>query len=320
MKRKCRSYPTLILTAVAIVPMLDDFIHWSHHIRLDAMTSTFVDVHDLNLPAASNMEDLGVLILSICGCFLEVSGIMGCCIWMNRTQATEHRKKRRIDVCRFLFVLLMAALILITVCSRLYLYFDLRYFTISEKLVEASMKKNMKLYQHDDNARKSWDKLQIGFECCGVQNNTDWITYTNRPEVPESCCTVYECDCTSAVHNIGCLRNLTFHINQQVRYGTTDWQTTCLAILVFLFLALVKTLSFSRKEFCGEHHLCKSRKYRLLVEEDYRAIENDNARAAHTETEDSDVRLLINESDELDEVGGHLRVEYSDDEKLSETE
>ena len=59
MKRKCRSYPTLILTTVAIVPMLDDFINWSHSIALNKMTTTFVKVHDMKFPAASNMEDLG---------------------------------------------------------------------------------------------------------------------------------------------------------------------------------------------------------------------------------------------------------------------
>ena len=139
-----------MLTAVAIIPMVDDFIHWTHNITLDAMTSTFITKHDLNLPAASNMEDLGIFILSICGCFLEISGVVRCCLWMDAKKTEERRyQKRRIDVCRFLFVLLMSALILVTVCSRTYLYLDLRYFRISEDFIVDSMRNKMKGYSYD---------------------------------------------------------------------------------------------------------------------------------------------------------------------------
>ncbi len=45
----------------------------------------------------------------------------------------------------------------------------------------------MKLYSFDHTITKSWDKLQILFECCGTENYTDWLKYTNLSHVPASC-------------------------------------------------------------------------------------------------------------------------------------
>ena len=277
MKRKCRSCPTLILTTVAIVPMLDDFINWSHNITLDKMTTTFIKVHDMKFPAASNMEDLGILILTICGCLVEVSGVLGCCLWWNASKSGGPRPtKQKIDLCRFSFVLLMAAMLFITVCSRIYLYCELRHFHVHEEILVQSMENTMKHHPYDPDVLNSWNKLQIGYECCGIHNYTDWYqTLENR--VPDSCCKVYKTNCAknlSIIENIyqnGCLQNLTFHINEQVRYQTTDWQTACLAIVVCLVLCLFKTMSYSRKEFCRPCLCCReTKKYKLLE------MDNDN--------------------------------------------
>ena len=351
--RKCRSYPTLILTTVAIVPMLDDFINWSHSIALDKMTTTFIKVHDMKYPAASNMEDLGILILTVCGCLVEVSGVLGCCLWWNATKhGGQPLTKRKIDLCRFSFVLLMAALLLITVCSRVYLYYDLRHFKVREEMVASSMKEKMKHYPYDVDVARSWDKLQFGYECCGIHNLSDWRE-TMDTAVPDSCCKLYKTDCgknTTTIEHIfqkGCLGNFTFHINEQVRYQTTDWQTTCLAIVVCLALCLIKTLSYSRKEFCGSCLCRKTTKYKLLendefeevayqddVEPDvmtgsdtrYERVTGSDTRSEHYDVivsdtdelqyDDSDIRLLINDNESLNMTQGVLNIEYSDDDRL----
>ncbi|ESP04271.1 hypothetical protein LOTGIDRAFT_237453 [Lottia gigantea] len=43
-------------------------------------------------------------------------------------------------------------------------------------------------YGKNDGVTKTWDKLQRKFECCGVDNYTEWFDYTADKSVPESCC------------------------------------------------------------------------------------------------------------------------------------
>ena len=344
MKRKCRSYPTLFLTTVAIIPMLDDFINWTHNITLDKMTTTFIKVHDMKFPAASNMEDLGILILTICGCLVEVSGVLGCCLWWNASKSGRQRPtKRRVDFCRFSFVLLMAALLLITACSRIYLYYKLRHFDVHEEVLVHAVKNTMTHFPYDAEVAKSWNKLQIGYECCGISNYSDWYQILEN-RVPDSCCKAYKTDCaknisTGNIYQNGCLQNLAFHVNEQVRYQTTDWQTTCLAIVVCVVLCLIKTISYSRKEFCRPCICCtETRKYELLEvdddEEDDKVVPyHDDVEASmvivsenlhgdiisdsdELQYDDSDLRLLMTDNESLNVAQGVLNIEYSDDEKL----
>jgi len=54
---------------------------------------------------------------------------------------------------------------------------------VSEYL-QTNMEKSLTKF----NATKDWDAMQKELECCGVQHYDDWITKSNKSEVPPSCC------------------------------------------------------------------------------------------------------------------------------------
>jgi len=56
------------------------------------------------------------------------------------------------------------------------------------EVIDEKMKETMFQYsKNESEIVKAWDTLQRGFECCGVQNTTDWLDKLNNT-VPMYCC------------------------------------------------------------------------------------------------------------------------------------
>lgn len=72
----------------------------------------------------------------------------------------------------------------------------------------------MKNYGEDghEGVTDTWKKLQEEFECCGVNNYSDWTTVAklNRTDLPKSCCKEKDCDVTKTaeIYSKGCATTL----------------------------------------------------------------------------------------------------------------
>ena len=77
------------------------------------------------------------------------------------------------------------------------------------------------LSKHID--QRKWDKVQIWFDCCGVNNYTYW--QSRHEAVPDSCCKDYSPGCGNftslyQINERGCVPNVTAHVNEQIRCHT----------------------------------------------------------------------------------------------------
>jgi len=88
---------------------------------------------------------------------------------------------------------------------------------------ENQMKVTMVLY--DDkfffNIKKQWDTLQKDYNCCGVNEPSDWKTKygSNKERVPSSCCTNYMDECNLYSSNLkpnGCLDPLINDLDNRI--------------------------------------------------------------------------------------------------------
>ena len=67
-------------------------------------------------------------------------------------------------------------------------------------IVQDTMKIGLKAYNVDgkESVSDGWDHIQTEFQCCGVNNSTDWTTsiaFNNTENVPSSCCVKQESGC-----------------------------------------------------------------------------------------------------------------------------
>ena len=101
---------------------------------------------------------------------------------------------------------------------------------------------------HDFKQAPYSNKMQVFFDCCGINNYTDWSS-----KIPHSCCIdLKKHNCTENVSDIfqtGCLKSLNAFVNVQVRGQTFYVQVHCLAVGVILLLIGVMSLLFARKVY-----------------------------------------------------------------------
>lgn len=92
-----------------------------------------------------------------------------------------------------------------------------------EEYVRDNMSSNLDKYTTDDVVQSAWDGVQEAFDCCGVNNYTDWKD-TMRSNVPDSCCidpkegcgTNYSLD---KINREGCLSLLVDEIKNYAIYA-----------------------------------------------------------------------------------------------------
>ncbi|XP_075708274.1 CD63 antigen [Rhinoderma darwinii] len=74
-----------------------------------------------------------------------------------------------------------------------------------------TIKDGLSKYNTTADAKKGIDDLQKEFQCCGINNFTDWQNYDpfkNKQQVPDSCCKEFAVDCgknLSGIYTVGCV-------------------------------------------------------------------------------------------------------------------
>ena len=127
--------------------------------------------------------------------------------------------------------------------------FSVRTRNTPVSILEKPMLLSLDSYSSDPEIAKSWNQLQVVYKCCGVHKNSDWFGRSFREysrecsqqgfpnSVPDSCCKQLTIDCGRNVTNpeniyqVGCLKSLAIHINQQVRLTIQSWYGECLTFL-----------------------------------------------------------------------------------------
>ena len=108
--------------------------------------------------------------------------------------------------------------------------------------------------------QRKWDKVQIWFDCCGVNNYTYW--QSRHEAVPDSCCKDYRPGCGNftsldQINKRGCVPNVTAHVNEQIRCHTIPDQANfalafcSLIIFCFVILAWAWLKSGAHLKWCS---------------------------------------------------------------------
>ncbi|KAJ8722917.1 hypothetical protein PYW07_004097 [Mythimna separata] len=108
---------------------------------------------------------------------------------------------------QFYFVAGYVALLLVTLILEIAIMivaFSLSNAAMEE--IQVPMTETIQLYRNREDITEMWDDLQRGFQCCGVQDHTNWI----QSQLPISCCPIeygaispFECTKDNAF-KVGC--------------------------------------------------------------------------------------------------------------------
>ena len=158
-----------------------------------------------------------------------------------------------------------------------FISFSVRNRNIPVSILEQPMLLSLDSYSSDPEVAKSWNQLQVICECCGVHKNSDWFGRSfhgysrecDQPgfpnNVPDSCCKQLTIDCGRNITNpeniyqVGCLKCLAIHIDQQVRLTIESWYGECLT-----FFGLF-TLWFGSVSVYVCVCVCMCRKYKVFI-------------------------------------------------------
>lgn len=109
-----------------------------------------------------------------------------------------------------------------------------------------SLRVTQSLYSRNHKAFTTWNSIQQNFKCCGVEYYLEWLKYSSRLSIPDSCCVFYSVDCgrvavkTLVFHKDGCI----FEIHRWVlRQGIAATILVIISILLKI-LALVLSLHY----------------------------------------------------------------------------
>lgn len=143
-----------------------------------------------------------------------------------------------------MFAVLLSVLLILEVSAAIAAY--VMRADISES-IEGNMYDSLTDYNKTNDAKSSWDFMQIRLECCGVRQPADWkdshIIFDNKSSVPTSCCQYSECQ-HGALHIHGCLDRLTGIVSESalmLGVGATCVALVQLLGVVFAFM-LAKTI------------------------------------------------------------------------------
>ena len=224
----------------------------SNFVELDTMTSYFVKKHSLGLPDTDTL--VSWVFVVTCVAVADPIFTLGCCMLFFRNAFTgQRRTQRMLNVLYFgLYYALSFTFLLYAACVS-YVYIQLKLYSVSESVLRDCMDDTLYTYLYFS---KSWDKLQFRYECCGVDNYTDWFNVpifdvSNNHDVPDSCCKTYASNCgknVSDVANIyqnGCLKSLGIHIRGQVLVSTTYFQIICISFIAVFAVSFYVTFSYT---------------------------------------------------------------------------
>ena len=184
-----------------------------------------------------------------------------CCLCFNVAYVRGQRaRERKRDLCRFRLFLVLA--ILIYGPSSGFLFYN--YHALSH--YEASKEHVSEYLKYSYPSTRTWDKIQLWFECCGLNSYKYWVDKWEMNAVPDSCCKtqLYAQGCghfkkLDQINTNGCLPNVTDYINSRMRYHTKNKQIFALLCGTAMAIGCIMIIHLTRKEYYGEFSCFKTR-------------------------------------------------------------
>ena len=263
-KQMCRSCPTLFLLVLLLLPLVCAFYNIDSssvsrqlHVPMDPIATEITKWDCLDNSDYFVLFFAWSFAVSVLSVILIIwSFAFECCLCFNMAYVRGQRaRERKTDLCRFRLFLVLAVLIYAPSAGFcFYRYHQLRY-EVPEKTIANCL-------QSAD--ERMWDKFQIWFDCCGIQNYTFWFHHWD-PDVnivPDSCCKSYEPHCGNfskldQIYLNGCLPNVTDYVNDQMRHHTMYNQLFALICGITMIIGYCVILHLSRTEYYGDFMCCK---------------------------------------------------------------
>ncbi len=102
-------------------------------------------------------------------------------------------------------------------------------------------KSDLKLFLNktlcERHARNSWNKLQVFYTCCGIENANDWIGLCKQSKIPAACRSFSDRLSLPA----GCLDSFSDHMRPQLLLSNFTVVLAYLALCIFVGLSLQKS-------------------------------------------------------------------------------
>ena len=145
---------------------------------------------------------------------------------------------------------------------------------IPVSILEQPMLLSLDSYFSNPEIAMSWNQLQVLYECCGVHKNSDWFgrrfrEYSHECDepgfpnnVPNSCCKHVTIDCGRNITNpeniyqVGCLKSLAIHIDQQIQLTIESWCGKCFTFLGLSNLWLGSVCVYVCVYMCRKYRVC----------------------------------------------------------------
>ena len=212
-----------------------------------------------------------------------LSIIFDCCVCCNtmlvRAQRLQERNRDKFRIA--LFTTMALGVYIPPAINCFITFFELYNFNASQADIAHQLSNYID--------QRTWDKVQIWFDCCGVNNYTYW--YSHQDVVPDSCCKVYRPGCgkftsVDQINERGCMPDVAVHVNEQIKYHTESTQAMFALAFCGLILGCFGILTWAWRKRIA-HIKCCSRN---------RANEDDerNDDGGHLEVDHEEVRLIHN--------------------------
>jgi len=111
------------------------------------------------------------------------------------------------------------------------------------ELIKTDMRNSMKHFNQSDSVQETWNTIQTQYQCCGIQQFSDWEISRHTNELPESCCRnkgeIPRCQLhinPEDVWTVGCL---TRYKNGGITVGSVSMAVAVLMLNGLIFTLLV---------------------------------------------------------------------------------
>ena len=161
--------------------------------------------------------------------------IFWCCVSFSdaplRVQTVIQKKTESVYSCTFVTLLVCVVFSFLSATPALGCAFEL--FPVTTDRGRECHQRTMSSLNHYSSyphIAERWNQLQVGYECCGAYNYSDWYRAISPNNVPDSCCKQVTNGCGRNISNpeniyqMGCLRSFVIHIRAEIG------QVECLAI------------------------------------------------------------------------------------------
>ncbi|KAF5307691.1 hypothetical protein FQR65_LT06746 [Abscondita terminalis] len=132
------------------------------------------------------------------------------------------------------YAVILIILFLLQVSIGVYAFLQFKQSNNSERFsIEQGLTETMNLYDHNEQARETFDTLQSQLKCCGVKGPKDWNRIKVGDSVPSSCCDNRPAKCyPSSAYWTGCSELLYKFLRD----------TIVIIGIVFIVIALIEVL------------------------------------------------------------------------------